>query len=82
MPGADGVPVGYIVMEYVGGTSLKQVLRRHRDETGAHLPPARAIAYVLEMLPALGYLHSLGLAYCDDGRNVRTSAVAERMVNS
>ncbi len=63
--GADGIPVGYIVMEYVGGTSLKQVLRRHRDETGAHLPPAQAIAYVLEMLPALGYLHSLGLAYCD-----------------
>ncbi|WP_245713582.1 serine/threonine-protein kinase [Nocardia vaccinii] len=63
--GADGIPVGYIVMEYVGGTSLKQVLRRHRDSTGAHLPPAQAIAYVLEMLPALGYLHSLGLAYCD-----------------
>nr|WP_281033000.1 serine/threonine-protein kinase [Nocardia jiangxiensis] len=63
--GADGIPVGYIVMEYVGGTSLKQVLRRHRDSAGAHLPPAQAIAYVLEMLPALGYLHSLGLAYCD-----------------
>lgn len=63
--GADGVPVGYIVMEYVGGTSLTQVLRRHRGDTGTHLPPAQAIAYVLEMLPALGYLHSLGLAYCD-----------------
>nr|WP_232542227.1 serine/threonine-protein kinase [Nocardia bovistercoris] len=63
--GADGVAVGYIVMEYVGGTSLKQILRGHRDTEGGHLPPARAIAYVLEMLPALGYLHSLGLAYCD-----------------
>ncbi len=63
--GADGIPVGYIVMEYVGGTSLKQVLRRHRESAGAYLPPAQAIAYVLEMLPALGYLHSLGLAYCD-----------------
>ncbi|WP_378730996.1 tetratricopeptide repeat protein [Nocardia brasiliensis] len=63
--GADGVAVGYIVMEYVGGTSLKQILRRHRDTVGGFLPPAQAIAYVLEMLPALGYLHSLGLAYCD-----------------
>jgi len=63
--GADGIPVGYIVMEYVGGTSLKQVLRRHRDTARAFLPPDQAIAYVLEMLPALGYLHSLGLAYCD-----------------
>ncbi len=63
--GADGVAVGYIVMEYVGGTSLKQILRSHREGTGGFLPPAQAIAYVLEMLPALGYLHALGLAYCD-----------------
>ncbi|UFS99972.1 serine/threonine-protein kinase PknG [Nocardia huaxiensis] len=64
-PGADGVPVGYIVMEYVGGTSLKQLLRRHRDAEGTYLPPEQAIAYILEMLPALGYLHSRGLAFCD-----------------
>ncbi|QIS13024.1 serine/threonine-protein kinase [Nocardia arthritidis] len=63
--GRDGVPVGYIVMEYIGGTSLKQILRDRRDADGANLAPAQAIAYVLEMLPALGYLHSLGLAYCD-----------------
>ncbi|RDI61377.1 serine/threonine-protein kinase [Nocardia pseudobrasiliensis] len=55
----------YIVMEYVGGISLKQLLRRRRESEGSPLPPAQAIAYVLEMLPALGYLHSLGLAYCD-----------------
>ncbi|MEV0297400.1 tetratricopeptide repeat protein [Nocardia sp. NPDC050710] len=63
--GPDGVAVGYIVMEYVGGTSLKQILRRRRDTDGDYLPPAQAIAYILEMLPALGYLHSLDLAYCD-----------------
>lgn len=62
---ADGVAVGYIVMEYVGGTSLKQILRARRDVDGGYLPPPQAIAYILEMLPALGYLHSLGLAYCD-----------------
>ncbi|MFI8974105.1 tetratricopeptide repeat protein [Nocardia asteroides] len=62
---ADGDPVGYIVMAYVGGTSLKQILRKHRAETNSYLPPAQAIAYVLEMLPALGYLHARGWAYCD-----------------
>ncbi|WP_063915590.1 serine/threonine-protein kinase [Nocardia salmonicida] len=62
---ADGEPVGYIVMAYVGGTSLKQILRAYRAETQRYLPPAQAIAYVLEMLPALGYLHARGWAYCD-----------------
>ncbi|MGN2639147.1 tetratricopeptide repeat protein [Nocardia takedensis] len=63
--GADGVAVGYIVMEYVGGTSLEQIRRARRESGQGCLPPAQAIAYILEMLPALGYLHSLGLAYCD-----------------
>ncbi|MFB7874578.1 tetratricopeptide repeat protein [Nocardia sp. NPDC056064] len=62
---AAGDPVGYIVMAYVGGTSLKQILRAHRAATQTFLPPAQAIAYVLEMLPALGYLHARGWAYCD-----------------
>ncbi|MFI1917893.1 tetratricopeptide repeat protein [Nocardia sp. NPDC020380] len=63
--GPDGAPVGYIVMAYVGGTSLKQLLRQHRDVEGQYLPPAQAIAYILEMLPALQYLHDRNLAYCD-----------------
>jgi len=54
----NGDPVGYIVMEYVGGTSLKQA-------RGHQLPVAQAIAYMLEILPALGYLHSMGLVYND-----------------
>jgi serine/threonine-protein kinase PknG len=53
-----GDPVGYIVMEYVGGTSLKPA-------KGERLPVAQAIAYMLEILPALGYLHSIGLVYND-----------------
>jgi serine/threonine-protein kinase PknG len=57
-PDSHGEPVGYIVMEYVGGTSLKQ----SRD---VRLPVAQAIAYMLEILPALGYLHSIGLCYND-----------------
>jgi len=53
-----GDPVGYIVMEYIGGTSLKQA-------KGKKLPVAQAIAYMLEILPALSYLHSIGLVYND-----------------
>ena len=58
-PTAD--PTGYIVMEYVGGTSLKQIRKR----LNGALPPGQAVAYMIEILPALGYLHSKGLAYCD-----------------
>ncbi|OBK70682.1 serine/threonine-protein kinase PknG [Mycobacterium sp. 1274761.0] len=57
-PDQHGNPVGYIVMEYVGGKSLKQARTKK-------LPVAEAIGYMLEILPALGYLHSNGLAYND-----------------
>ncbi|HEV7651607.1 MAG TPA: tetratricopeptide repeat protein [Actinophytocola sp.] len=59
--------VGYIVMEYVGGQSLKDMLKQIRQAQGAAacLPLPRAIAYVLEMLPPIGYLHSLDLLFCD-----------------
>lgn len=59
---------GYIVMEYVGGRSLKQVLKeRMRSNGGAYdpLPVDQALAYIVEMLPAFQYLHDLGLVYCD-----------------
>jgi serine/threonine-protein kinase PknG len=63
----DG-PAGYIVMEYVGGTSLKQILKnRMRASGGSYdpLPVDQALAYILEVLPAFTYLHDLGLVYCD-----------------
>jgi serine/threonine-protein kinase PknG len=83
-----GEPAGYIVMEYVGGKSLKQILQERRHarhagqtgepgpagrtghagpaaEPGASLPLPVALAYAIEVLPALGYLHSQGLVYCD-----------------
>jgi serine/threonine-protein kinase PknG len=59
---------GYIVMEYVGGKSLKEILK---DRMAAHggtydpLPADQAIAYIVEILPALSYLHASGLLYCD-----------------
>jgi serine/threonine-protein kinase PknG len=62
-----GEPTDYIVMEYVGGRSLKELLKERRSGgVGTEsLPLAQAIAYVLEVLPALGYLHGVGLLYCD-----------------
>ncbi len=57
-----GDPVGYIVMEYIGGQSLKRALK---DQKAEKLPVAEAIAYLLEILPALAYLHSIGLVYND-----------------
>jgi serine/threonine-protein kinase PknG len=56
----------YIVMEYVGGKSLKQIALDYRDEHGgAQLPLDQVLAYAIEILPAFGYLHSIGLLYCD-----------------
>jgi serine/threonine-protein kinase PknG len=51
---------GYIVMEYVGGKTLKEI----RKERGT-LPVSEAIAYIQRILGAFAYLHQLGLVYCD-----------------
>ncbi|AIG64713.1 serine/threonine protein kinase [Corynebacterium atypicum] len=56
------VPGGFIVMEYVGGPSLRD---RMRDYPGGLMPVDVAIAYVLQVLPALEYLHSRGVVYND-----------------
>lgn len=59
---------GYIVMEYVGGKTMKQVLKeRLRANNGRYdpLPVDQALALVLEVLPAFQYLHDQGLVYCD-----------------
>jgi serine/threonine-protein kinase PknG len=59
---------GYAVMEYVNGISLRGLLEQRRRDAGGQsdpLPAAHAIAYMLDILPAVGHLHSLGLLYCD-----------------
>jgi serine/threonine-protein kinase PknG len=56
--GDDGAT--YIVMEYLGGRSLK-AMRDPREP----MPPEQALAYVLEVLPALSHMHERGLLYCD-----------------
>ncbi|WUH48152.1 serine/threonine-protein kinase PknG [Streptomyces sp. NBC_00443] len=58
---------GYIVMEYVGGKSLKEIANSRRTGTGKRdpLPVEQACAYGIEALEALGHLHSRNLLYCD-----------------
>ncbi|MBB5117550.1 protein kinase [Streptomyces eurocidicus] len=58
---------GYIVMEYVGGKSLKEIANERRTPDGRRdpLPVGQACAYGIEALEALGHLHSRQLLYCD-----------------
>ncbi|MGW6565620.1 tetratricopeptide repeat protein [Streptomyces sp. NPDC054975] len=58
---------GYIVMEYVGGKSLKEIANDRRSPDGRRdpLPVEQACAYGIEALEALGHLHSRNLLYCD-----------------
>ncbi|MFF3750206.1 tetratricopeptide repeat protein [Streptomyces sp. NPDC002018] len=58
---------GYIVMEYVGGKSLKEIANDRRTAGGRRdpLPVEQACAYGIEALEALGHLHSRNLLYCD-----------------
>ncbi|MFI5659256.1 tetratricopeptide repeat protein [Streptomyces sp. NPDC051684] len=58
---------GYIVMEYVGGKSLKEIANERRTPQGRRdpLPVEQACAYGIEALEALGHLHSRNLLYCD-----------------
>ncbi|MCQ8189810.1 serine/threonine-protein kinase [Streptomyces rugosispiralis] len=58
---------GYIVMEYVGGKSLKDIANARRTTDGRRdpLPVEQACAYGIEALEALGHLHSRNLLYCD-----------------
>ncbi|MER6983433.1 tetratricopeptide repeat protein, partial [Streptomyces carpinensis] len=58
---------GYIVMEYVGGKSLKEIANSRRSPEGRRdpLPVEQACAYGIEALEALGHLHSRNLLYCD-----------------
>jgi serine/threonine-protein kinase PknG len=62
-----GQMTGYTVMEYVGGRSLKELAQASIGPDGRRppLPLPQVLAYGLEVLPALGYLHARGLLFCD-----------------
>jgi serine/threonine-protein kinase PknG len=55
----------YLVMEYLGGPTLRDVAIHHYHAYRATLPVSRVIGYGLEILRAFGYLHDIGLLYCD-----------------
>ena len=60
-----GKPVDYIVMEYLGGKSLKQ-LREECPDGHSSLPVDQVCGFALEVLAALTHLHDQrGLLYCD-----------------
>ena len=59
-----GVAADYIVMAYIGGSTLAQV-RDARGRRTASLPVAHALTYMIKVLPALGYLHAEGHVYSD-----------------
>ncbi|WP_240484109.1 serine/threonine protein kinase [Corynebacterium sputi] len=59
---SDADETGFIVMEYVGGPSMRQRKRIYADKL---MPVDLAIGYILEILPALDYLHSRGVVYND-----------------
>ncbi len=52
---------GYIVMEYVQGETLDQIM----EEQGQPFSVEHAIRHILDILPAFSYLSKLGLVYCD-----------------
>lgn len=66
-PGFDGRPVGYIVMEYIGGTTLEAIAEKQQASGAARqmMPVEQALGYLLDVMPSLSYLHSLGLIYND-----------------
>jgi serine/threonine-protein kinase PknG len=55
----------YLVMEYLGGPTLRDIALLHYQRSNRALPDNQVIAYGLEILRAFGYLHSTGLLYCD-----------------
>jgi serine/threonine-protein kinase PknG len=59
-----GARTGYLVMEFAGGSSLRSI-STEAVEHGYPLPIEHVVAYGLEILAAIDYLHSRGLLYCD-----------------
>lgn len=59
----QGVRVPYIVMEYVEGQTLRDILRG--AETGRKVLPERALSITADVLSALDYSHRSGIVHRD-----------------
>lgn len=54
----------YIVMEYVEGQTLKQIIRDHNAQ-GFLLPISRALDFAIQICAGIGYAHRAQIVHCD-----------------
>ncbi|MCA9944787.1 MAG: serine/threonine protein kinase [Anaerolineales bacterium] len=52
----------YIVMEFVEGQTLKQIIRSYNDEP---MPISRALDLIIQVCNGIGYAHRANLVHCD-----------------
>src|SRR5690606_35992540 len=55
----------YIVMEYVPGRTLKQLIQEYVAETGEPLPVSRALELAIQITAGIGYAYRAGFVHCD-----------------
>lgn len=55
----------YIVMEYVEGSTLKDVIRRQMSNSGRPLSLARSLDLAIEICAGIGYAHRANIVHCD-----------------
>ncbi|HSM57159.1 MAG TPA: protein kinase [Candidatus Sulfomarinibacteraceae bacterium] len=55
----------YIVMEYINGRTLKELIREKVGETGTPLSVARTLELGIQICAGIGYAHRAGLVHCD-----------------
>lgn len=54
----------YIVMEYVDGQTLKQIVRQY-NQSGHPMPISRALDLTIQICTGIGYAHRADLVHCD-----------------
>jgi serine/threonine protein kinase len=60
----DGVPIYYMVMSYIPGSTLRQLLEE-LNAAGSKLPQERVFSLIDNLTDALGYAHARGMAHRD-----------------
>jgi eukaryotic-like serine/threonine-protein kinase len=55
----------YIVMEYIEGSTLKDMIRRQMNNSGGPLPLARSLDLAIEICAGIGYAHRANIVPCD-----------------
>lgn len=55
----------YIVMEFVEGQTLKQIVRQQNDVNGRPMSLGRALDLTIQIAEGIGYAHRANLVHCD-----------------